>query len=51
LVLGLMPHPENHVLARQHPQFTRRRSGETVARAGLGLPLFTSGVNYVKSRG
>jgi phosphoribosylformylglycinamidine synthase subunit PurQ / glutaminase len=51
LVLGLMPHPENHVLVRQHPQFTRRRSGETVARSGLGLPLFTSGVNYVKDRG
>ena len=51
LVLGLMPHPENHVLARQHPQFTRRRSGNTAAKAGLGLPLFTSGVNYVRGRG
>ncbi len=51
LVLGLMPHPENHVLARQHPQFTRRRGGESVARSGLGLPLFTSGVNYVRGRG
>jgi phosphoribosylformylglycinamidine synthase subunit PurQ / glutaminase len=50
LVLGLMPHPENHVLVRQHPQFTRRRSGENVKFSGLGLPLFTSGVNYVKGR-
>ena len=25
VVLGLMPHPENHVVARQHPEATRRR--------------------------
>lgn len=35
LVLGLMPHPENHVLARQHPQFGRR--GAEPARLGLQL--------------
>ena len=38
LVLGLMPHPEDHVLMRQHP---RRSRGET---AGNALPLFLSGV-------
>jgi phosphoribosylformylglycinamidine synthase len=38
LVLGLMPHAENHVIARQHPQFHRG------ARNGLGLHLFTQGV-------
>jgi len=38
LVLGLMPHAENHVVARQHPQFHRG------ARNGLGLHLFTQGV-------
>ena len=27
LVLGLMPHPENHVLARQFPRHTPRRAG------------------------
>lgn len=37
-VLGLMPHPENHVLPYQHPRWTR---GE---QAGSGLPLFESGV-------
>jgi phosphoribosylformylglycinamidine synthase subunit PurQ / glutaminase len=40
LVLGLMPHPENHVLARQHPRWTR---GE---RNGLGLSLFEGGVRH-----
>ena len=39
-VLGLMPHPENHILAYQHPRWTR---GE---RGGSGLPLFVNGVRY-----
>lgn len=39
-VLGLMPHPEDHVLAQQHPRWTRKESG------GLGLALFENGVNY-----
>jgi phosphoribosylformylglycinamidine synthase subunit PurQ / glutaminase len=38
LVLGLMPHPENHVLARQHPQFVRGH------RFGLARRLFAAGV-------
>ena len=39
-VLGLMPHPENHIHPHQHPQWTRgvnRRSG---------LKLFENGVKY-----
>lgn len=43
VVLGLMPHPENHVLARQHPQFHRGVSGK------LGLNLFTQGVAFVNN--
>lgn len=39
-VLGLMPHPEDHVLAFQHPRWTRGHCG------GLGLPLFENGVRY-----
>jgi phosphoribosylformylglycinamidine synthase I len=39
-VLGLMPHPENHIYAHQHPRWTR---GET---SGSGLPLFLNGVRY-----
>jgi phosphoribosylformylglycinamidine synthase subunit PurQ / glutaminase len=38
-VLGLMPHPENHVIARQHPH---HRSREGVA--NLGLQIFRNGV-------
>jgi phosphoribosylformylglycinamidine synthase len=40
-VLGLMPHPENHILEYQHPRFTR---GE---RGGLGLTLFENGVRAI----
>jgi len=39
-VLGLMPHPENHIFAYQHPRHTR---GE---RGNLGLRLFENGVKY-----
>ena len=42
-VLGLMPHPENHIFFYQHPRWTR---GE---RAGSGLPLFANGVGYASS--
>lgn len=39
-VLGLMPHPENHIFVYQHPRHTR---GE---RGNLGLRLFENGVKY-----
>jgi phosphoribosylformylglycinamidine synthase len=43
-VLGLMPHPEDNVLAFQHPGWTRR-----ARRAGnSGLPLFQNGVRYAQ---
>ena len=41
-VLGLMPHPENHIYSWQHPRHTR---GET---NGSGLGLFKNGVNYAR---
>ncbi|MDH4365371.1 MAG: phosphoribosylformylglycinamidine synthase subunit PurQ, partial [Acidimicrobiia bacterium] len=40
LVLGLMPHPEDHVDPRQDPQRGRRRDG-------LALALFRAGVRAV----
>lgn len=40
-VLGLMPHPENHIVGRQHPRHHRGDSGSR-----LGLGLFTAGVAY-----
>jgi phosphoribosylformylglycinamidine synthase I len=39
-VLGLMPHPENHIFSYQHPQRSRGETG------GSGLALFTNGVKY-----
>ncbi len=39
-VLGLMPHPENHIYPYQHPHFTR---GECW---GTGLRLFENGVKF-----
>jgi phosphoribosylformylglycinamidine synthase I len=44
VVLGLMPHPENHVVARQYPGFTHGAHGS------LGLALFEQGVRYAKER-
>jgi phosphoribosylformylglycinamidine synthase I len=41
-VLGLMPHPENHIYSYQHPSWTRGEQGN------LGLALFKNGVEFVK---
>jgi len=42
-VLGLMPHPENHIHSWQHPRWSRGEKG------GLGLALFESGLRALKS--
>jgi phosphoribosylformylglycinamidine synthase subunit PurQ / glutaminase len=42
LVLGLMPHPENHVLARQHPRWRR---GDT---SGSCIELFRNGAMFAR---
>ena len=39
-ILGLMPHPEDHILPQQHPRAHRGEHGM------LGLPLFVNGVRY-----
>ncbi len=44
VVLGLMPHPEDHAVARQHPRYHRGGGGP----AHLGLRLFQSGVRHAK---
>jgi phosphoribosylformylglycinamidine synthase len=41
-VLGLMPHPERHVLPTQHPQWTRHG----LAPEGEGLRLFRNAVHF-----
>ena len=39
-VLGLMPHPEDHVERWQHPRWSRGESGS------LGLSLIANGISY-----
>jgi phosphoribosylformylglycinamidine synthase subunit PurQ / glutaminase len=39
-VLGLMPHPENHIHREQHPEFHRGVVGQS------GLALFKNGIRY-----
>lgn len=41
-VLGLMPHPERHVLGTQHPHWTRRGLKDE----GEGLQLFRNAVDF-----
>jgi len=42
-VLGLMPHPENHIFNYQHPRHTRGEKGNS------GLSLFENGVKYASA--
>ena len=42
-VLGLMPHPENHIHSYQHPNWTRGVNGHS------GLALFQTGVKYASN--
>ena len=42
-VFGLMPHPEDHIWAEQHPRYAR---GE---RGGLGITLFENGIRAAKA--
>lgn len=42
-ILGLMPHPEDHIIGYQHPGWTRGVSGR------LGLRLFENGIRYAGS--
>jgi phosphoribosylformylglycinamidine synthase len=44
-VLGLMPHPERHVLPTQHPRWTR----EGLKKEGDGLQLFRNAVEFFKT--
>jgi phosphoribosylformylglycinamidine synthase len=43
-VLGLMPHPERHILPTQHPRWTR----EGLKSEGDGLQLFRNAVEFFK---
>ncbi|MDD5098034.1 MAG: phosphoribosylformylglycinamidine synthase subunit PurQ, partial [Candidatus Omnitrophica bacterium] len=43
-ILGLMPHPERHLLAMHHP----RKDQLKLNQDGDGLQIFKNGVEYVK---
>lgn len=46
LVFGLMPHPERHVSALQHPAWTTRKNATA---EGLGLAFFRNAVQHVSA--
>jgi len=43
-ILGLMPHPERHIEARQHPRWQMEKEKKD----GDGLDIFRNGVDYIK---
>jgi phosphoribosylformylglycinamidine synthase I len=43
-ILGLMPHPERHILCLQHPRWEKREKNKE----GDGIKIFHSGIEYVK---
>jgi phosphoribosylformylglycinamidine synthase I len=55
-VLGLMPHPEAHIFATQHPTWTRdketcRRQGQPYSDPeGAGLAIFRNAVKYLEEK-
>jgi phosphoribosylformylglycinamidine synthase len=52
LVFGLMPHPERHVDAMQHPAWTRRLAREgSLPEEGQGLAVFRNAVLHVAGVG
>jgi phosphoribosylformylglycinamidine synthase len=46
LVFGLMPHPERHVDATQHPAWTSR---QPLPSSGAGLQIFRNAMTYVEA--
>ncbi|MFH0918530.1 MAG: phosphoribosylformylglycinamidine synthase subunit PurQ, partial [Candidatus Omnitrophota bacterium] len=41
-ILGLMPHPERHIYAAQHPR------KDQLKKAADGLQIFKNGVDFIK---
>jgi len=44
-IFGLMPHPEDHILGTQHPQWTRLGA----KKYGDGLPVFQNAVKWAEN--
>ena len=49
VVLGLMPHPERHVRATQHPLWTRRETGTGVVSEKAPVPLSPPGLRFFQN--
>ena len=49
-ILGLMPHPENHIFPSQHPRHHRTAMHQTPVEQSqhLGLALFSAGVRHAR---
>lgn len=47
-IFGLMPHPERHLSAYQHPEWTRVEDIRRESTEGAGLSIFKNGVNFAK---
>ena len=49
-ILGLMPHPENHIHPTQHPRWHRTQRTRTLVEQSqtLGLALFAAGVRHAR---
>ncbi|MFO0945810.1 MAG: phosphoribosylformylglycinamidine synthase I [Planctomycetota bacterium] len=47
-VFAMMPHPERHLLAIQHPRWTRRADKPKASDPGDGLAIFRNGVDYFR---
>lgn len=45
-ILGMMPHPERHLIGTQHPRWTR----EGLKEFGDGFAIFKNGVDYIKEK-
>ncbi len=45
-ILGLMPHPERHILSRQHPQHLNAKT----KKYGDGWQIFKNGIEYIKKK-
>ena len=43
-IMGLMPHPERHIIFHQHPRWTGLKNKQQ----GQGLQIFKNGVEYAK---
>lgn len=42
-ILGLMPHPERHIISQQHPRWAGREAGD-------GFQIFRNGVEYFRRK-